>query len=296
MIGCSNTLCKCKVLFWKGVNEVSKLRTIGEISKLLNVPVRTLHYYDEIGLFKPAFVDPKTNYRYYSESQVPNIDLIKSLKYIGTPLEDIKYAQQLTPEELLGFLEEQQVIVEERVRRMQEVQETLMRTMKLLKEQTSIPALGEVYELETTDQRLIAIKTTDATVMEVPDRYFISLSETVEREGSVMNSRYGGIFELKNYASAYDIYYDYLFSPLLTERYLEQLNSDIEVLKMPAGRYLAIAFNYNEKAYLDHYERLREYIEMHGIEPQSPVYDVFMPTSFRSNEQPKYIVELKIKF
>ena len=274
---------------------MSKLRTIGEIAKQLNVPVRTLHYYDEIGLFKPAYVDPKTNYRYYSESQLPYIDLIKSLKYIGTSLEDIKYAQQLTPVELLGFLQEQQVIVEERVRRMQEVQETLMRTMKLLEEQTMIPVLGEVYELEMTDQRIIAIKATDATVMEVPDRYYSSLTETVEREGSVMNSRYGGIFELRQYDSAYSIYYDYLFTPLLTERYLERLNSDVEVLKMPAGRYLAIAFHYNEKAYLENYERLTAYIKAHGIQSQSRVYDVFMPTNFKPSQEPEFIVELKIK-
>ena len=61
-------------------------------------------------------------------------------------------------------------------------------------------------------------------------------------------------------------------------------------------KYLAIAFNYNEKAYLKNYERLVHYIEVHGIAPKSPVYDVFMPTNFKPNEKPEYIVELKIKF
>lgn len=275
---------------------MSKLRTIGEVSKLMNLPVRTLHYYDEIGLFKPVYVDPKTNYRYYSESQMPNIDLIKSLKYIGTSLEDIKYAQHLTPEELLTFLKRQQVIVEERVRRMQEVQETLMRTMKLLEEQINIPTFGEVYELQMTNQRIIAIKADDATAIEVPDQYYSSLTETIEREGSVINSRYGGIFPLQKYEAASAIYYDYLFIPLLTERFLEQLNSGVEVLKIRAGRYLAIAFYYDEHAYLENYERLLQYIQSNHIEPKSPVYDIFMPTSFEPAEKPKYIVELKIKF
>lgn len=275
---------------------MDQLKTIGEISKMLNLPVRTLHYYDEIGLFKPVYVDSKTNYRYYSESQLPNIDLIKSLKYIGTSLEDIKYAQHLTPEELFVFLHKQQGVVEERLRRMQEVQETLIRTMKLLEEQISIPIFEEVYELSLLDQRLIAIKADDATINEVPERYYRSLTETVEREGSVMNNRYGGIFKWETYNSADDIYYDYLFTPLLTERFLERLNSDVEVLKMPAGRYLAIAFYYDKKAYFKNYERLRKYIEDNEIIPTSPVYDVLMPTTFTPGENPKFIVELKIKF
>ena len=65
--------------------------TIGEVSKMIHLPVRTLHYYDEIGLFKPAYVDPATNYRYYSELQLANMDLIKSLKYIDKCHKNIYY-------------------------------------------------------------------------------------------------------------------------------------------------------------------------------------------------------------
>ena len=42
---------------------------IGEFSKLTDVPVKTLRYYDEIDLFKPAETDFYSNYRYYKEEQ-----------------------------------------------------------------------------------------------------------------------------------------------------------------------------------------------------------------------------------
>ena len=38
---------------------------INEFAKLTGVSVRTLHYYDEIGLLKPAEVDEWTGYRFY---------------------------------------------------------------------------------------------------------------------------------------------------------------------------------------------------------------------------------------
>ena len=38
-----------------------------EFADLTGVSVRTLHYYDEIGLLRPGHVDEQTGYRYYDE-------------------------------------------------------------------------------------------------------------------------------------------------------------------------------------------------------------------------------------
>ena len=43
---------------------------IKEFAALAGVSVRTLHYYDEIGLLKPADVDEATGYRFYDESSL----------------------------------------------------------------------------------------------------------------------------------------------------------------------------------------------------------------------------------
>lgn len=40
---------------------------IREFAKLAGVSVRTLHFYDEIGLLKPSSVDEQNGYRYYDE-------------------------------------------------------------------------------------------------------------------------------------------------------------------------------------------------------------------------------------
>lgn len=77
--------------------------SIGEVSKLANVSIKALRYYDKIDLFKPAYVDPDTKYRFYTDSQLYHLDLIKSLKYIGTPLEEMKKAQELEMEELFSL-------------------------------------------------------------------------------------------------------------------------------------------------------------------------------------------------
>ena len=71
---------------------------IKEFAEFTGVSVRTLHYYDEIGLLKPAFVDSTTGYRYYNENSLLRMqeilfyrELDFSLKSIGEILSSPNY-------------------------------------------------------------------------------------------------------------------------------------------------------------------------------------------------------------
>lgn len=63
---------------------------IGEFSKLNNIPIRTLRFYDQIGLLKPYQVDPETNYRGYQIEQSSLVDAIQYLRQLDFSLEEIK--------------------------------------------------------------------------------------------------------------------------------------------------------------------------------------------------------------
>ncbi len=79
---------------------------IGEFSKLAQVPIATLRYYDQMGLLKPLQVDRFTGYRYYSVSQLPRLNRILALKGLGFSLEQIAEALEdgLPPEQMRGML------------------------------------------------------------------------------------------------------------------------------------------------------------------------------------------------
>ena len=62
---------------------------IGDFSKLSRVSIRMLRHYDEIGLLRPAEIDRFTDYRYYSEGQLPTIGRITALKDMGFRLAEI---------------------------------------------------------------------------------------------------------------------------------------------------------------------------------------------------------------
>ena len=62
---------------------------IKEFAKLTGVSVRTLHYYDEIGLLKPAFVDEQNGYRFYDENSLLRMQEILFYRELDFPLKSI---------------------------------------------------------------------------------------------------------------------------------------------------------------------------------------------------------------
>ena len=62
---------------------------INEFAKLTGVSVRTLHYYDEIGLLKPAFVDEQNGYRFYDENSLLRMQEILFYRELDFSLKSI---------------------------------------------------------------------------------------------------------------------------------------------------------------------------------------------------------------
>ena len=62
---------------------------IGMFSKINKVTVKTLRYYDEVGLLIPAYVDEENGYRYYTSNQLPIIHKIKALRQMGFTIDEI---------------------------------------------------------------------------------------------------------------------------------------------------------------------------------------------------------------
>ena len=65
---------------------MKNLFPIGEMADLFGINIRTLRYYDEIGILHPETADPDTGYRYYSTRQFERLNTIKYLRALGVSL------------------------------------------------------------------------------------------------------------------------------------------------------------------------------------------------------------------
>lgn len=62
---------------------------IGEFSKIVDIPVRTLRYYAEYGVLVPSETDKYTGYKYYNDANIEEAKLIKLLKSLDFSLDEI---------------------------------------------------------------------------------------------------------------------------------------------------------------------------------------------------------------
>lgn len=84
---------------------------IKEFAGFTGVSVRTLHYYDEIGLLKPACVDASTGYRYYDEESLVRMQQILFYRELDFSLKSIEKILSSPHYDKNKALEEQKILL-----------------------------------------------------------------------------------------------------------------------------------------------------------------------------------------
>ncbi|MCF8571069.1 MerR family transcriptional regulator [Gordonia sp. HY002] len=64
----------------------TEMTTIGEFAKSVGMTASALRFYDDVGLIRPARVDPVSGYRFYTDAQRPRATQIRQLRDIGMSL------------------------------------------------------------------------------------------------------------------------------------------------------------------------------------------------------------------
>ncbi len=140
---------------------------VGQLAKATGLTVRTLHYYEEIGLLRPARRSEK-GYRLYERPQIERLQQIVSLQHLGFPLEEIRMLLDesgYTLSRVLALhtarLQEQIHHQQQLLTRLQSIQSTLKDTNRVsveeLLETIKVTTMHEKYytpeQLETLKKR-----------------------------------------------------------------------------------------------------------------------------------------------
>jgi len=71
--------------------------TITAFAQLCGASAKTLRFYSDIGLFRPAFTDPRTRYRFYLQAQLREFARIQAMRECGASLLEIRRALRGKP-------------------------------------------------------------------------------------------------------------------------------------------------------------------------------------------------------
>lgn len=117
--------------------------TVNKLAKLSGVSIRTLRFYDEIGLLKPAYVGDN-NYRYYEEAQLLMLQQILFFRELGFHLNDIKRIILSPDFDKVTTLESHKKVLENNLDRTKGLIETIDKTISHLKGKQTMK-LEEVF-------------------------------------------------------------------------------------------------------------------------------------------------------
>jgi DNA-binding transcriptional MerR regulator len=154
------------------------LYTVNQLSKLAGVSVRTLHYYDEIGLLKPDSIRPN-GYRQYDDQEVLKLQQILFYRELDLSLEDIKAILGRPDFDAVAALETHRLSLQGRVKRLerliQTVDDTLLH-MKGLKEMSPKQLFAALSDEEQEKYAKEAEQLYDPAIVKESNRKYKALS------------------------------------------------------------------------------------------------------------------------
>ncbi len=263
---------------------------IGEFSKLSQVPVKTLRYYDEIDLLKPAEVDQFTGYRFYSAEQLPRLNRILALKDLDLSLAQIGELLDgdLPAEQIRGMFRMKQAEMKGRVK---EEQARLARVERRLRQ----------IEQEGT------MSTEEVVIKSIPAMKIAAVREVISTYGDI-SQLYGALFKhtgrhrARPAAPALAVYYDegYRESDIDVEAAVP-VSKDIpdgervKVRELPGVEEMAcVVHRGSYDNFSEPYSRLLTWIEANGYRICGPNREVYIKGPGLLTKPSQYVTELQI--
>ena len=117
---------------------MKKFFSVGEAAKAVGMTAETLRHYDRIGLVSPCRTDEWTGYRYYTEQELARLKIVRALKSLDLPLEEIgRMLASADLGETVRFLREAERSADEKIAELNEMKERIARARRFYEGKSS---------------------------------------------------------------------------------------------------------------------------------------------------------------
>lgn len=212
------------------MNNDKMLFTAGQFAKLHHINRRTLHYYDDIGLFSPS-CKGENGYRYYTYLQSTTLEMILTLRELNMSIEEIaEYMSNRSGPAFRKIISTKTAEIDHTIKRLKEIRKLLDKKESLLTlcEQTD---LTKIDVIESPNEYMILSRPITGAY---DDGDFAVLIEHMDdlRNHRLYNKSYGSMILaekiMKNHFDDYDCFF--------TKADRKAKQSDLFV--KPQGRYI----------------------------------------------------------
>ena len=127
----------------------------GDLAKIANISLRTLRYYDKIGLLKPSQI-ASNGYRQYNEEDLIRLQKILLLKKLGFSLEEIEGMLLDKDPSWIDSLKEQIGLVDQKIQYFQLLKETIRKTIEIVERNgMSVEKTVQLLDILSKDDQLV---------------------------------------------------------------------------------------------------------------------------------------------
>ena len=264
------------------------LFSIGELAKLQNISRQTLIFYDKIGLFCPAYIDPENGYRYYSINQLDNLDAICIMKKIGFSLNEIKEnMKSFTSDRSIVALRKQLSSINEQIEELELIKSRVEHRLNQIERSMDIFERGDQVLVGDVDSQSILIQ-------DVPAPYTLEMVSIVTKECFVRAAKERlPIF----FQSGVIVPYQNILQGIYTEAShaflsIEKSDHIDGVIELPPGRCV---YTYHTGDYLSigtSYQRILDYCQTHHLTIISNSYEFAMNDYLSTANENEYITKI----
>lgn len=187
---------------------MSQYMSIGKVAKLKNVSIKSLRYYDQIGILKPAFVNTETNYRYYTEEQLYLLDAITVCIRLGIPLKDLNRYVENDSINLQKLLYDGKILAEQKIleihnclgalqESLQKIGSSVTGMAKIPKSKSGILLPDGFYHSIIEERRLLTVPLDDMDTPKYYGQHILKLFVTAQQYGLTASYPSGVLHEYR---------------------------------------------------------------------------------------------------
>ncbi len=255
------------------------LISITELAKIRKVTTETLRHYDRIGLFKPDYIDPENNYRYYSILQYEKLGTIKELRQLGMSLSEIKdYFSDRNLKKSVSILKNQHELLVTEIMEKRKLEKSLAHKLEFLEKVIEQPKGGELSERELPNRYMI---TYGCKVERVKELAFelTRLETQLEDVAPILATNRVGSYTTDN---IFDMETDFGYVPMLLcnkndYRSLNKNKADgrPRFLEIPGGTYICVRYNGKFGTKDEIFHKIRDYLNKNGYIINGKIYHIY---------------------
>lgn len=262
--------------------EMKRLTT-AQFAKLHEVNKRTLHYYDDIGLFCPLTKE-ENGYRYYDISQSIDFEYIRMLKELNMSIKEIEiYRKQPTPDNFLKIADTKEQELDKEIQKLKNIKRILQAKKKQIVFCESLRE-QEIRVEECKSERILTFPY-DFSEDDI-SQIFNPLKSTWGIEQIRMGI--GSFISLDNVYNMNFTKYDGIYTIALNNKSVS--NSFIK----PKGRYLCGYQKGTWDKLPEMYQKMLDYSKKHDLELTGYAYEVGLNDFVISNPN-DYVTKIMIK-